>query len=373
MKSKDLVVREVRGVAAQDTSKSVEVSGFYKEPFYPEEMTHDINKSKETQFNNRSANTLRKYYQCWDKFSEYCNKYKVSALPADPVVICAFLENTNRIFTEVNGEYFSASNSKIRSLVAAINFFHEKEEYDSPTKSPMVKEQLKGMFSNEKRSLVNNTKRALVDEYFCKIVNYLDTLDPTPSIIRDRAILLLGRQGGFRRSELAALKLSDLEFKDGELYVTVKFHKSSKDGSNILVKRLPKSELYSCYEALSEWLSVSKIRSGHVFRSLHANGQIRIYFDAKGHTDNMPDKIKITQRTNKPRTTSSGFLTGQDIYRIVTGYVSKSGIPAASMFAPHSLRSGCVTQMFLNNFQVKQIKNRTGHKSADMLDHYNQV
>jgi integrase len=373
MKSKDLVVREVRGVVVQDTAKDVTISGFYKEPFYPEEMTHDINKSKETQFNNRSANTLRKYYQCWDKFSEYCDKYKVSALPADPVVICAFLENTNRTFTEVNGEYFSASNSKIRSLVAAINFFHEKAEYDSPTKSPMVKEQLKGMFSSEDRVLVNNTKRALVDEYFSKIVNCLETLETTPAIIRDKAILLLGRQGGFRRSELAALKLSDLEFKDEELIATVKFHKTSKDGGNILVKRLPKSELYSCYDAVSEWLSVSKIRSGHVFRSLHANGQLRIYFDAKGHANNLPDKIKITQRTKKERITNSGFLTGQDIYRIVTRYVAKSGIPAASNFAPHSLRSGCVTQMFLNNFQVKQVKNRTGHKSADMLDHYNQV
>lgn len=373
MSKNNLVVREENGVVATDLAKSRSVPGYYQEPTYPSSMQADIRKSEITRQVNRAPNTLRKYTQCWFQFRAYCLEHGVSYLPADPVVVCAFLENVKATVSSVNGEFYSSSNSKLKSLVASINYYHEQASYNSPTKSPKVKDQLRSMLISTDRSLVNNRKRALIDEYFSQLVNYLDAQPKTSTVIRDKAILLLGRQGGFRRSELAAIKVSDLEFQNDKLLVTVRFSKTSQDGSQILVKSLPKSELYSCYDALNDWLNVSKIRSGHLFRSIFANGELRPYFVLNNLSVNSPDKIRLTKRGKKERTNNSGFLSGQDIYRIVLHYVSVSGIPLPSTFGAHSLRSGLVTQLFLNNYQVKQIKNRTGHKSSDMLDLYNQI
>ena len=44
----------------------------------------------------------------------------------------------------------------------------------------------------------------------------------TMACLRDRALLLLGFAGAFRRSELVALKVSDLVFTDGGLEVTIR-------------------------------------------------------------------------------------------------------------------------------------------------------
>ena len=57
--------------------------------------------------------------------------------------------------------------------------------------------------------------------------------------LRDRAILLLGFAGAFRRSELVALNVADREFCDGGLRVTI--HKSKTDqealGTTIAIAR----------------------------------------------------------------------------------------------------------------------------------------
>jgi integrase len=46
--------------------------------------------------------------------------------------------------------------------------------------------------------------------------------------LRDRAILLLGFGGAFRRSELVTLDLSDLQFCDGGLRVTIRKSKPGR-------------------------------------------------------------------------------------------------------------------------------------------------
>jgi integrase len=48
--------------------------------------------------------------------------------------------------------------------------------------------------------------------------------------LRDRALLLLGFGGAFRRSELAALNVDDLEFTDDGLRVTIRRSKTDQEG-----------------------------------------------------------------------------------------------------------------------------------------------
>jgi hypothetical protein len=55
--------------------------------------------------------------------------------------------------------------------------------------------------------------------------------DMTKSKGRDRAILLLGFAGAFRRSELVALDVTDLEFCDGGMRVHIRRSKTDQEGA----------------------------------------------------------------------------------------------------------------------------------------------
>ena len=48
--------------------------------------------------------------------------------------------------------------------------------------------------------------------------------------LRDRALLLLGFAGAFRRSELVALDIADLQFCDGGLRVIIRKSKTDQEG-----------------------------------------------------------------------------------------------------------------------------------------------
>jgi site-specific recombinase XerD len=49
--------------------------------------------------------------------------------------------------------------------------------------------------------------------------------------LRDRAILLFGFAGAFRRSELVALDVTDLEFCDGGMRVHIRRSKTDQEGA----------------------------------------------------------------------------------------------------------------------------------------------
>ncbi len=74
---------------------------------------------------------------------------------------------------------------------------------------------------------------------------------------RDRALLLLGYAGAFRRSELVALDVVDLKFLAAGVYVWIAAAKNDprKKGRELYVPRLPKPEICPVL-ALERWLEV---------------------------------------------------------------------------------------------------------------------
>ena len=53
--------------------------------------------------------------------------------------------------------------------------------------------------------------------------------------IRDRALLLIGFAGAFRRSELVALNVSDIEFGADGLKVTIRRSKTDQEGEGQVI------------------------------------------------------------------------------------------------------------------------------------------
>ena len=130
--------------------------------------------------------------------------------------------------------------------------------------------------------------------------------------LRDCALLLLGFAGAFRRSELVALDIADLQFCAGGLRVTIRRSKTDQEGLGATIAIVPGSA--ACpIRAVHAWITASKISDGPLFRPATRNG-------------------KISKRR----------LSGRAVAEVVKKYARSGGLKATD-FSGHSLRSGFLT------------------------------
>jgi integrase len=83
--------------------------------------------------------------------------------------------------------------------------------------------------------------------------------------LRDGAILLLGFSGAFRRSELVALNLGDIEWTTEGALVTIRRSKTDQEGLGRRVG-IPRGDIACPVMALEAWLDAAGISEGAVFR-----------------------------------------------------------------------------------------------------------
>lgn len=158
--------------------------------------------------------------------------------------------------------------------------------------------------------------------------------------IRDRALLLVGFAGAFRRSELVALTVEDVEKVKQGLLIRLRRSKTDQNGQGRKVA-IPYARGKVCpVLALQEWLTIADITTGLIFRGVNRHGK-------------MLDK----------------GLTPQSVALIVKERAEAVGLDPAK-YSGHSLRAGLVTsaaQMGVSSWKIRQ---QTGHKSDAMLHRY---
>jgi len=159
--------------------------------------------------------------------------------------------------------------------------------------------------------------------------------------LRDRSIILIGFSGGFRRNEIVSLDHDDLDFVPEGLKITVRRSKTDQFGEGF-IKGLPyfDSTQYCPVVSLKNWIDVSKISSGPVFRRF-----------AKG------SKL------------SNNRLTDQTVALLIKKYLKLSGIDSKN-YSGHSLRSGFATSAAESGVEERNIMAMTGHKSSEMVRRY---
>ena len=153
---------------------------------------------------------------------------------------------------------------------------------------------------------------------------------------RDRAILLVGFSGAFRRSELAALDVEDLDETCAGLVVHIRRSKTDQ-GRTIAITR---GDVACPVKALREWLNAAGIVSGSLFRPI-----------------------------NKSGTVAASRLTCRSVANIVKEYAGRAGFDAA-IFSAHSLRSGFLTSAAAKGASIFKMMDQSGHKSIDTLRGY---
>lgn len=347
-----------RGKQAQETHSHQSSSTFYREDFLPVSIQQDYLSAAEETAYEISANTRRVYRTSFQLFSQYCHEHRLQALPADPRSVISFIGHQKELLQENSG--IQLSKQTLTTRLAAIRFQHIQAGFHSPTEHPLVIRVMRGLSRNQTRSVSDYDQQPIMYDELELLLQAIDKQIQPLMRLRDKAIIQLGLQGGFRRSELAAIKVQHLSFLRNKLKVRLPFSKSNQHGQKEW-KELPLHEPFSAADAVQSWISLSGINEGHLFRSLSRDGKSLRPYHIRIATVNHADGISFMR--------NSGFLNGDDIYRIIKKYSQQAGLPA-KYYGAHSLRSGCVTQLHENDKDHLYIMARTGHTDPRSLRHY---
>jgi len=272
-----------------------------------------------------AANTVRAYAGDWKRFTMWCAVHELASLPAPVEALVGFLAELADA-----GKKFAT----IQRHTAAIAKAHELAGLDSPTADKNIKVLLKGI-AREKKTRQKQAP-AFTLESFKRTVKSIDV--STPAGLRNRALLLLGFTGAFRRSELEALNIEDLTFDEDGLVVSLPVSKTNQEG-----QAEEKAIFYSPDSAvcpirsLQAWLWVLDRTEGPVFVSLRKNQQVTL-------------RRMTTKYTN--------LIVQQHL-----------GHP----FTAHSLRASFVTVSKLNGADDSKVMNQTKHKTSAMIRRYTRL
>ncbi len=162
-----------------------------------------------------APNTRRAYRSDWDDFTRWCMAHGLLSLPATPETVALYLAALAAV----------AKVSTVGRRLTAIAKAPRAAGYETPTKSEAVHLTMRGI--RRTHGVAPNQKAPAVLAVLRAMLAVLpDTLIGT----RERALLLLGFAGAFRRSELVSLDVADLAFGEQGMTVTLRRSKGDQEG-----------------------------------------------------------------------------------------------------------------------------------------------
>jgi integrase len=211
---------------------------------------------------------------------------------------------------------------------------HTAQGLPSPTGSALVKTTLRGI--RRTHGAAQRQVAPAVKEDVLAMVAGLVGVKGT----RDRALLLIGFAGAFRRSELVALTVADIANAQQGLIITLLRSKTDQEGIGRKVA-IPFARGAVCpVIALQKWLEVSSITEGPIFRAVNRHGVI-----------------------------SDTSLDPQAVAWVVKERAKAAGLDP-NKYSGHSLRAGLVTSAAQMGVSSWKIRAQTGHASDAMLSRY---
>lgn len=271
-----------------------------------------------------AANTLRAYAADWRDFTTWCEANGRIPLPALPETVSLYL----------SGLADHAKTSTLTRRISAISQAHQAAGYESPTQSALVRQVMKGI--RRAKGTAQIGKSPVKVEHLRGICASLDPEKPLD--VRDRALVLVGFAGAFRRSELVGLDIEDLEFNDEGLVIHLRRSKTDQIGEGRKVGIPYGSAPATCpVRAVKDWLVALKAEKGPLFRTIDRHGHI-----------------------------FSTRLTPQSVALLVKRLTA--GIQGD--FSGHSLRAGLATAAAAAGVSERAIMAQTGHKSLAALRKY---
>lgn len=278
--------------------------------------------------NAKSPATQDAYRSDWADFVIWCGSRGYMDLPASPQTVAAYLAALADV----------AKATTVQRRLAAIRYAHLISGHPTPTTDPYVREVMdgirraKGMRPRQAHAATLDPLRAM-----------LATLPDDLSGLRDRALLLVGFAGGFRRAALCALDRADITFVPEGMDLVIRKDKTDQAGQGRELSITYGKHRDTCpVRALRAWLDAAGINTGPIFRGVAKGG----------------------------KTVRTGRLDPGSVARIIKRAAARAGLLDADDFSGHSLRSGLATEAARSGATDNAIMDQTGHTDVRSVKRY---
>ena len=264
--------------------------------------------------NSKANNTLRAYQSDFRDFSAFCAKNGFSSMPSQPKIIALYITHLSK----------SSKFSTLKRRIASISVLHKLKGHYLDTKHPIIMENLHGI----KRTLGTRqkAKKPILINDLKLIIKAIDE-----DKIRDKALILIGFSGGFRRSELVNIHYDDIEFVTEGVKILIKRSKTDQSGEGS-VKAIP-------------------------------------YFDNQEFCPVLALKNYVSKKFSNTNEGKIFNISDKSVALIIKRYAKKAGLDS-SKYAGHSLRSGFATTAAEFGAEERNIMAMTGHKTTQMVRRY---
>jgi len=266
---------------------------------------------------SKAINTLRAYKADYKDFASFCIRHGFKSMPTEPKIVTLYLTHLSQ----------TSKFSTLKRRLASISVIHKLSGHYIDTKHPMITENLMGI-KRIKGSYQKAKKPILIND-LKSIINVIDKDQNEKRRSKNRALILIGFAGGFRRSELVAIQFEDIDFVPEGVKIFIKRSKTDQSGEG-MIKGIPyfSNSDYCPVISLKNWFEKSEIKSGKIF--------------------DMSDK---------------------SVALIIKKYTAIAGLDSKK-YSGHSLRSGFATSAAELGAEERSIMAMTGHKTTQMVRRY---
>lgn len=278
-----------------------------------------------------AANTLKAYAGDLERFKAFGGQ-----IPARPEQVARYLA-------------MAAADLKPSTLArqaAAISFAHEQRGLSSPTQSAIVRRTLQGI--RRAKGVAQKQATPLTPALVGQVVRPLPYLTDAQNQ-RDAALFLVAFAGGFRRSEVASLCVSDISFIRQGVLIRLRCSKTDpyQRGREVAIPRAHDPRRCPA-RALRTWLATLAALRDHD-TELDAASPLFCRIDKHGN--------------------ARGPLNGASVGWLLRKRLTLHGLPSEG-YTAHSFRAGLVTSAAKAGVPVWAIQRQTGHRSESTVHRY---
>lgn len=285
-----------------------------------------MNEANTYMVHSKAENTVKSYRADLKHFVSWCERHQLPSLPTNEETYALYITSL---------AYDGLKASTIQRRMSAITRAHEMAGYESPATIKVRSvwagiRRMHGTAETGKHPIVIELLKLLLEELPDKLIG-----------VRDRALLLLGFAGAFRRSELVYLDAEDLSVSNDGLIVRIRKSKTDQDGQGTHIGIPYGTHAESCpVRAYLSWIEAANLESGPIFRPINRHGQI-----------------------------ANRRLSDKAVSIIIKRYIASIGLDE-SLYSGHSLRSGLATTLAKLGKSERTIMAQTRHKSEAIVRRY---
>lgn len=272
-----------------------------------------------------SANTRKAYRNDMKHFMAWGG-----CIPSNPEHIAHYLASHAQ----------SLSIATLQRRIVSIGKAHRIKGYPDPTKTDEIKMLMRGI--RRKHGKPQRRVEPIMKDDLILMLSHIST--STPKGMRDRALLMLGFCGAFRRSEIVALHVHSIDINRHGLVVHLNRSKTDQTGEGREIA-IPYGKGKHCpVKYVHNWMIALK-------------------------TIGRNDDAALFPSITKGGTISHKALSCRSVANIIKAYTEKSGLDSTN-YSGHSLRAGLATSAAQQGFSSWSIRKQTGHASDAMLERY---